>query len=87
MDTEDVVHMQMGYYSAIRRNKTRPFTAPWTDLEIMVPREVSQRELDIAYMWNLKMIQTNLFTKQKQAHRHRKKTYSYKKEERRGGKL
>ena len=34
---------------------------------------------DITYMWNLKrkMIQMNLFTKQKQTHRHRKQTYSY----------
>ena len=28
-------------------------------------------------MWNLKMIQMNLLTKQKQTHSHRKQTYSY----------
>ena len=28
-------------------------------------------------MWNKIMIQMNLFTKQKQTHRHRKQTYSY----------
>ena len=43
--------------------------------------EVSQTEkdkYDITYMWNLKkMIQMNLFTKQKQTHRHRKHTYIY----------
>ena len=32
---------------------------------------------DITYMWNLKIIQMNLFTKQKQTHRHRKQIYSY----------
>ena len=32
----------------------------------------------IAYMWNLKkMIQMNLFTRQKETHRHRKQTYGY----------
>ena len=45
-------------------------------------RSKSEREIqityDITYMWNIKkMIQRNLFTKQKQAHRHRKQTYSY----------
>ena len=32
---------------------------------------------DITYMWNLKMIQMNLFTKQKQTHRHREQIYDY----------
>ena len=37
-----------------------------------------QISYDIAYMWNLKkMIQMNLFTKQKQTHGHRKQTYGY----------
>ena len=39
-----------------------PFTAPWMDPEIIIPSEVSQTETDIAYMWNLNMIQINLFT-------------------------
>ena len=35
---------------------------------------------DISYMWNFKkMIPMNLFTKQKQTHRHRKQTYGYQK--------
>ena len=45
--------------------------------------EVSQKEKDkyhdITYMWN-PMTQVNLFTKQKQAHRHRKQTYGYQSE-------
>ena len=55
------------------------FAATWMDLNI-IPSEVSQRQItyDIAYMWNLKkIIQMNLFTKQKQSHRHRKQTYGY----------
>ena len=34
--------------------------------------------LHIYYVWNLKkMMQVNLFTKQKQTHRHRRQTYGY----------
>ena len=35
------------------------------DLEIIIISEASQRQIsyDITYMWNLKMIQMNLFTK------------------------
>ena len=37
-----------------------------------------QTSYNIAYMWNLKkMIQTKLFTKQKQSHKLRKQTYGY----------
>ena len=33
---------------------------------------------DIVYMWNLeKIVQMNLFTKQKYSHRYRKQTYGY----------
>ena len=32
---------------------------------------------DMTYMWSLKKIQMNLFTKPKQTHRHRKQTYGY----------
>ena len=45
-------------------------------------RSKSERErqipYDTMYMWNLKkMIQINLFAKQKQTHRHRRQTYGY----------
>ena len=37
-----------------------------------------QISYDMAYMCNLKkMIQMNLFTKQKQTHRHKRQTYGY----------
>ena len=44
-----------------------PFTAIWVDPEKAMLSEVSQ-----IYMWNSKIIQINLFIKQKQTHRHRK---------------
>ena len=54
-----------------------PFVATQMDLEIIIIGE-SQISQDITYMWTLKkMIQMNLFTKQKQTHRQRKQTYGY----------
>ena len=52
------------------------------DLESIMLSEMSGRErqisYDITYMWDLKkMIQMNLFTKQKQIHRHRKQINGY----------
>ena len=73
----------MEYYSAIKKNKIMPFAVTWMDLEIIILSEGSQIErqilYDITYMRNLKkmMIQMNLFTKQKQTHRHRKQIYGY----------
>ena len=65
----------MEYYPVIKKNEIKPFAAIWMNLEI-ITSEVSQRQrlYDIAYMWNLKkMIQVNLFLKQKQTERHKKK--------------
>ena len=44
-------HIKMGwnmmkYYSAIKKNEIMPFTAKWTDLEIIILSEVSQTEKD-----------------------------------------
>ena len=54
-----------------------PFAATWMDLQIIILSEVSQKEKDkyhvISVMCRvLKIIQINLFTKQKQTHGHRK---------------
>ena len=57
-----------------------PFATTCMDLENIMLSEVRQRKTSyVTYIWNLKkkMIQMNLFTKQKQTHRHRKQTYGY----------
>ena len=71
----------MEYYSAIKKNKIMPFAATWMDLEMITLNEVNQAEKDkyhvIYGLSFLKMIQMNLFTKQKQTHRSRNQSYSY----------
>ena len=71
----------MKYYSAIKKNETVPFAATWMDIKIIILSDMSDRQrqisCDITYMWNLKMIQMNLFTKQNQTHRRSKQTYGY----------
>ena len=61
-----------------------PFVATWVDLEIIRLNRVSQSEKDkyhtilSSFVPSKKMIQMNLFTEQKQPHRHRKQIYPYK---------
>jgi len=69
---KDVLHTHTEeYYSAIKKNEIIPFAAIWMDLEIIVLNEVSQTEKDRYHMISLicgilkKMIQMNLFMKQK----------------------
>ena len=60
------------YYSAIKKNEIMSFAATGMDLEIIILSEVSQRKKNIIwYHLNVeskKMIQMNLFTKQKQTY-------------------
>ena len=58
------------------------FAATGMYLEILIIDEVSQTKQDKYYMIRLihgilKKIQMNLFTKQKQIHRHRRQNYGY----------
>ena len=46
------------YYSVIKENEIRPFSATWMDLESVILTEVSQKEKEkyhlTSHMWNLK---------------------------------
>ena len=46
----------MEYCSAIKKKEIFPFATAWTDLEDIMPTEISQRKIpyDFTYMWNLK---------------------------------
>ena len=72
----------MEYYSAIKKNEIMASAATWMDLEIIILSEVSQtRKINIIwyhlYVESKKMIQMDLFTKQKQTHSLQKQTYGY----------
>ena len=43
----------MEYHSAVKKNKMMPFATTWTDLEIIVLSEVSQKEKDKSHMKSL----------------------------------
>ena len=64
-----------------KKKQIMPLAATWMDLEIIIPSEVSQRKTNTIWyhlhVESSKMIHMNLYTKQKQAHRRRKQTYSY----------
>ena len=67
----------MEYYAA-------PFAAIWMDLEnIHSVKQVRERQTSLT-CGILKIIPMNLYTQQKQIHRHRKQTYGY--QSRKGGK-
>ena len=50
-----------------------PFTATWMDLVMIILNEIRKRKTDIIYHFYMEsktMIQMNLFSEQKQTHRH-----------------
>ena len=65
----------MEYYLPIKKKAIMSFSATQMDLEIITQMNKSNRERQIStipHMWNLKKLQMNLLTKQKQIHRLRK---------------
>ena len=48
-----MVHLTMEYYSDIKKNEMMTFAATWVDLEIIILREVSQKEKDKYHMISL----------------------------------
>ena len=76
MGKEDVVYLYSGILLSHKKNETVPFIATRIDPEIIILNEASQTEKDKYVVLIIceiqKMIQMNLFTKQKQTHRHRK---------------
>ena len=77
--TNKIWHVRATEYdSATKKNETLPCDTPPMDLETIIRSDVSQRKTDVTcchvHVESLKMIQTNLYTKQKQTQRHGKQT-------------
>ena len=69
IDKEDVVHIYNGIL-AVKRNKIVSFAETWMDVETVLQSEVSQKEKNKYCIISLicgiqKMVQINLFAKQK----------------------
>ena len=67
-----MMHIYNGISLSHKKNEILAFVAAW------MLSEISQRQIsyDITYVWNLKIIQMNLYRKEKQTHR-QKKTYGF----------
>ena len=50
MDKEVVIHIQMEYYLAIKRNTFESVMMRWMNLEPIIKSEVSQKEKDKYYI-------------------------------------
>ena len=90
MDKEDVVPIHNGILLSHKKERSNAICSNVDGpRDYHTKRSKSDRETqisyDITYMLNLKkMIQMNLFTNQKQTHRHRKQTYGYQRGKGRG---
>ena len=67
----------MEYYSAMEKAEILSFAAMWAQ-RLSKPDREKQISFDIAYMQNLKkVIEMNLYIKQKKTHKLRNQTYGY----------
>ena len=53
MDTENVVHYTMEYYSAIKNNEFMKFLGKWMDLEDIILSEVTQSQKNTHDIYSL----------------------------------
>ena len=53
MDNKDVVYIKWNTTQPLKNNEIRPFAAIWTQLEILILNEVSQKEKDKYHMISL----------------------------------
>ena len=53
MDKEDVIYIDNGYYSALKKDKIVPFATTWMDLKGIKLHEISQTEKDKHHMISL----------------------------------
>ena len=77
MDKEDVVYIYNGILLIHKKEWNNAICSIWMNLEITLS-EINHRKRNIIwyhlYVESKIMIQMNLFTRQKQTHRHRKQT-------------
>jgi hypothetical protein len=52
-DTENVVHLNMKYYSAIKNEDIISFAGKWMELENIILSEVTQTQKDMHCMYSL----------------------------------
>jgi hypothetical protein len=53
MDKENVVHIHIQYYSAIKKNEIMAFAGKWMELKIIMLGKVSQNQKNKACMFSL----------------------------------
>jgi hypothetical protein len=53
MDKENVIHLQMKYYSAIKNNDIMKFAGKWMELEKIILSEVTQIQEVIRGMYSM----------------------------------
>ena len=81
----------MEYYTAIKKSEIMPFATTQMDLEIIILNAVksdTQRSIpyEITDVWKLiKIIQKNIFIKQKETQRFQNHTYGYQRGNSEGG--